>query len=153
MTKNSIPRYLILILSMFNKGSGSIDEYNNAKKFLPKNMPLEDYRQAIDIIGEYIGIEKCKNIAYKEYLHSDYWLSLKAQAIRNAGYRCEQCGSMVKLNVHHGSYERLGNEQPEDLQVLCHKCHKAKHGVKKHDTDANKAIGEIEELKRRLTNE
>jgi len=123
--QKTIPRYLILILSMFNKGSGNIEEYNNAKKFLPK-MPLVDYREASDIIGEYLGIEKC-NVCYKEYLLSDWWRSRKAQAIRDAGYKCEQCGSMNRLEVHHLNYQNLGNEGDDDLVVLCRKCHEGWH--------------------------
>lgn len=131
----SIPRYLILILSMFNKGSGSIEEYNNAKKFLPKEMPLEDFREASDIIGEYLGIDKCNNVPYKEYLLSDWWRFRKAQAIRDAGYKCK-CGSMNRLEVHHRSYARLGNEGKEDLVVLCKKCHEKRHNAG-DDVDEN----------------
>ncbi len=41
-------------------------------------------------------------------------------------YTCARCGrikSAANLQVHHLTYERLGNELPSDLQVLCHACH------------------------------
>jgi 5-methylcytosine-specific restriction endonuclease McrA len=60
---------------------------------------------------------------YNEYLHSEWWLCRKADAIRRAGYRCQKCGSIARLQVHHVSYLRLGNERDEDLMVLCAKCH------------------------------
>lgn len=64
---------------------------------------------------------------YQEYLLSDLWRSRRSQAIRDAGYHCEQCGSMVRLQIHHLDYRRLGNENKEDLVVLCEKCHKNRH--------------------------
>jgi hypothetical protein len=33
-----------------------------------------------------------------------------------------------RLEVHHRTYERLGRERPEDLLVLCEKCHAVEHG-------------------------
>ena len=64
---------------------------------------------------------------YQEYLHTDLWKSRRMQAIRDAKYRCEQCGSMVRLQVHHKVYSNLGNEKPEELQVLCEECHHKYH--------------------------
>jgi hypothetical protein len=32
---------------------------------------------------------------------------------------------VVKLEVHHRTYTRLGFEIPEDITVLCDDCHKA----------------------------
>ncbi len=67
-------------------------------------------------------------MSYPEYLHTSWWLSRKAQAIRDAGYKCERCGSMIRLQVHHVSYANIGDESKEDLVVLCEKHHKALHG-------------------------
>jgi hypothetical protein len=33
-----------------------------------------------------------------------------------------------RLEVHHLTYERLGWEQPDDLLVLCERCHAVLHG-------------------------
>lgn len=33
----------------------------------------------------------------------------------------------VILEIHHLTYDRVGNEKSSDLQVLCSKCHKLKH--------------------------
>ena len=65
--------------------------------------------------------------SYKEYLLGDWWRSRKAQAIRDAGYKCEQCGSMNRLEVHHLNYQNLGNEGDDDLVMLCRKCHEGWH--------------------------
>lgn len=66
-------------------------------------------------------------IDYKTYLESDAWRARADAAKRRAGYRCQLCNrsrTQVILNVHHRTYERLGNEQPDDLTVLCGDCHK-----------------------------
>jgi 5-methylcytosine-specific restriction endonuclease McrA len=62
-----------------------------------------------------------------EYLQSPEWMVVRAEAIERAGHMCEQCGFTRKLQVHHVSYSRLGNELPEDLKVLCRQCHDAEH--------------------------
>lgn len=35
----------------------------------------------------------------------------------------------AELDVHHRTYERLGQEQEYDLTVLCHRCHSLFHSV------------------------
>lgn len=64
---------------------------------------------------------------YIEYLHSDLWKAKRAQAIRDANYKCRICQSMFNLEVHHLSYAHLGNELPEELIVVCEKCHEEVH--------------------------
>ena len=65
---------------------------------------------------------------YQFYLRSDLWFAKRAETIRRAGYRCEQCKSMVRLEVHHLNYQRLGNERKQDLVLLFEKCHDMIHG-------------------------
>jgi hypothetical protein len=47
---------LILILSMFHKGSGSVDDYNRAIWYLPRNLSDGEYESAKALIAEYIGV-------------------------------------------------------------------------------------------------
>jgi hypothetical protein len=78
--------------------------------------------QAIDSFMDWLDAR----IDYKTYLQSDAWKSRADAAKRRAGYRCQLCNrsrTQVILNVHHRTYERLGNEQPDDLTVLCEDCH------------------------------
>lgn len=71
---------------------------------------------------------------YKEYMRSRLWAWRANRARRDAYGYCSVCrrppmGSRApKRDVHHLTYERLGNELPEDLQVLCRQCHDAAHG-------------------------
>jgi hypothetical protein len=69
---------------------------------------------------------------YAEYLQTPEWRTTRDAALRRAGFRCEltHCGSKYALQVHHRVYERLGEEVPEDLTVLCGACHDQwHHGV------------------------
>lgn len=72
-----------------------------------------------------------KNINYKQYLQSYDWRCKKINKLEQVNYKCEQCGYdgvVIPLDVHHKTYERLGNERLSDLIVLCRTCHKAQHG-------------------------
>jgi 5-methylcytosine-specific restriction endonuclease McrA len=64
---------------------------------------------------------------YARYLRSAQWAYLRRYKLYSAGWRCESCGRRTRLEVHHRTYQRLGAERLEDLQVLCERCHSAKH--------------------------
>lgn len=67
---------------------------------------------------------------YKKYIRSNEWLSVRIDILTNRN-KCERCGSKRKLQVHHLTYVRLGNEEPSDLEVLCCKCHMNEHNLLK----------------------
>lgn len=75
--------------------------------------------------------------AYDRYIDSDEWSRRQGEAKERAGYRCERCGrgaldgEPVGLVAHHLTYERLGHEAEEDLEVLCDDCHAEAHGRRK----------------------
>jgi hypothetical protein len=64
---------------------------------------------------------------YRRTMQSTGWRRRRAQAIRRAGHRCEECGARGPLDVHHLSYRHLGDERPYELTVLCPACHQAVH--------------------------
>jgi hypothetical protein len=64
-------------------------------------------------------------VNYYEYIKSPEWRVRANAAKRRAGYRCQTCGSNNKLQAHHLSYDRLGDEREEDIKVLCDECHEA----------------------------
>jgi len=66
-------------------------------------------------------------IDYLEYLQTPEWAAKRQDAIKRARYRCQVCNHGGKLHVHHRTYDRLGNEDPEDLTVLCSICHTLFH--------------------------
>src|SRR3990167_484374 len=63
---------------------------------------------------------------YQAYLNSPEWKAKAEEAKKRAGYRCQLCNrprGVVKLEAHHRTYERVGQERPEDITVLCGECH------------------------------
>lgn len=64
---------------------------------------------------------------YQEYLKSDHWQKIRKQAFDRGGNHCAICRSTNGLQIHHNTYEHLGNEYPGDLVVLCGKCHLLYH--------------------------
>ena len=72
-------------------------------------------------------IQELKAMPYSEYLLTPEWQTKREQALERARHRCQLCNSAEHLNVHHRTYERLGNEDIEDLTVLCKACHEHFH--------------------------
>jgi 5-methylcytosine-specific restriction endonuclease McrA len=71
--------------------------------------------------------EALKTMPYREYLRTPEWAERRRGALRRAGHTCETCGKDGALHVHHRTYERRGEENPDDLVVLCEDCHLAVH--------------------------
>lgn len=71
--------------------------------------------------------------SYAEYLQGSHWRDeVRPAALKRAADKCQLCGAQdISLHVHHNSYERLGNELPTDLVVLCENCHARFHGIAK----------------------
>lgn len=64
---------------------------------------------------------------YREHLSSPEW-KIKAHVLRAVVQsRCEWCGTEDSLDVHHVHYRTFRHEQPQDLVVLCRRCHRAAH--------------------------
>lgn len=63
------------------------------------------------------------------YLPSPEWQDRRKQAIERANGRCAHCSATERLQVHHVTYRNIGNERPEDLLVLCRRCHRIEHGL------------------------
>jgi hypothetical protein len=69
------------------------------------------------------GYELDHKLIYAEYIRSDTWKAKADSAKERARYRCQVCNGNDRLEAHHRTYARLGDEIPEDITVLCHKCH------------------------------
>ena len=65
--------------------------------------------------------------SYAEYLQSDYWKQFAHEAKERVGNRCQLCNADGELHTHHRTYERLGEELPKDVVVLCANCHAKFH--------------------------
>lgn len=64
---------------------------------------------------------------YQAYLNCNQWKDRASDALKRAGYVCERCKRRKAVHVHHLSYDRAGDEPPEDLQALCFECHDQAH--------------------------
>ena len=74
-----------------------------------------------------------EKIPYKDYLASPYWHFVALIYRCRANFHCQRCGEERRnhLSVHHKTYEHIGSElqYPEDMEVLCAKCHMQEHGM------------------------
>lgn len=80
------------------------------------------------------------NKSYEEYIRSQEWREKAEEAKAKAGNRCQVCNrsrAEVQLDAHHRTYERLGNELPEDITVLCRDCHQLYEDSKKNKNSQN----------------
>lgn len=75
---------------------------------------------------------------YKEYIKSKEWLDIRLDIIQTRKC-CERCGSKRQLQVHHKTYKNLFNEEPEDLELLCARCHMNEHGLDKNGKKKTKS--------------
>ncbi len=66
-------------------------------------------------------------VNYNAYLKSFHWQQTRQRKLLEVGRKCEECGSVLELQVHHLHYRSLRCEQMADLQVLCRSCHELKH--------------------------
>jgi len=90
-----------------------------------KTWPLDD----LEIIKKRLFDEEerqNRKKKYNAYMRSDEWKQ-KRNEIISIYKQCVCCGSEENLNVHHLTYENIGNEKYEDLLLLCNMCHKNVH--------------------------
>ncbi len=53
---------------------------------------------------------------------------LRQQVLRRDGWRCQKCGTMSNLEVHHRQYRsHSGDDSEENLITLCNACHSSIH--------------------------
>jgi 5-methylcytosine-specific restriction endonuclease McrA len=61
-------------------------------------------------------------------LDAALYKELHARILERDGWRCQICGRMSNLQVHHiQSRGRLGDDTGENLITLCASCHKGIH--------------------------
>ena len=56
--------------------------------------------------------------------------SLRQQILRRDGWRCQSCGMMSNLEVHHREFRsQSGADAEENLITLCTECHAIAHHI------------------------
>jgi len=54
--------------------------------------------------------------------------NLRQQVLRRDGWRCQSCGTMSNLEVHHRKFRsHSGDDSEENLITLCTHCHAQGH--------------------------
>lgn len=88
---------------------------------------------------------------YKKYLNSDEWAEIRNDIVLMYNSVCQSCAKKTKYpQVHHLTYKNIFFEEPEDLTLLCKKCHEKVHGIKNlkfNKKNFNKLTAENKKLK------
>ncbi len=54
--------------------------------------------------------------------------NLRQQILRHDGWRCQSCGTMSNLEVHHQEFRsQSGDDSEENLITMCTSCHALAH--------------------------
>jgi 5-methylcytosine-specific restriction endonuclease McrA len=62
-------------------------------------------------------------------LDPESYEALRQRVLRRDGWRCQLCGTMSNLEVHHMQYRsQSGHDSEENLITLCSTCHASVHG-------------------------
>ena len=61
-------------------------------------------------------------------LDSEQYDALHNQVLHRDGWRCQSCGTMSNLEVHHKEFRsQAGDDSEENLITLCNACHASLH--------------------------
>jgi 5-methylcytosine-specific restriction endonuclease McrA len=61
-------------------------------------------------------------------LKPELYEKLRNQVLRRDGWRCQSCGTMSNLEVHHKRFRsQSGDDSEQNLITLCTACHDAVH--------------------------
>jgi 5-methylcytosine-specific restriction endonuclease McrA len=61
-------------------------------------------------------------------LGRDDYDELRQEILRRDGWRCQACGGMLNLEVHHKQFRsQSGDDSEENLITLCSQCHAHVH--------------------------
>ena len=62
-------------------------------------------------------------------LDAESYETLRQQVLRRDSWRCQWCGAMSNLEVHHKQFRsQSGQDYEENLITLCSECHSSVHG-------------------------
>ncbi len=64
---------------------------------------------------------------YDAYLKSENWHAKRKLVMARANGTCEGCGVRPATQVHHFTYENLGDELLWELTAVCNLCHERSH--------------------------
>ncbi|MBK7380736.1 MAG: hypothetical protein IPJ03_17400 [Ignavibacteriales bacterium] len=124
------------VAGAYNIGSNHFTLYKKISK--KTTSQIKEYEKAIgELLGKEIELiiyaprkhtpQHHRWHSYREYLESPEWQEKRKVKLKQANNKCQVCNSSKNLHIHHRTYERIFNEKPEDLTVLCSDCHQLFH--------------------------
>jgi len=61
-------------------------------------------------------------------LDPESYEALRQRVLRRDGWRCQSCGTMSNLEVHHKQFRsHSGDDSKENLVTVCYACHSGLH--------------------------
>jgi 5-methylcytosine-specific restriction endonuclease McrA len=61
-------------------------------------------------------------------LDPDSYRQLCLEVLQRDGWRCQSCGSLEHLQIHHKKFRsRFGDDSEDNLITLCVRCHRSFH--------------------------
>lgn len=84
--------------------------------------------KSAEYFAAYLMIRPALAAEYATYLASDKWQELRASVMSRSQGQCELCEERSADDVHHLTYQSIGNEKLEELIAVCRECHSAIHG-------------------------
>ncbi|UAB78651.1 HNH endonuclease [Erythrobacter sp. SCSIO 43205] len=66
-------------------------------------------------------------LEYQEYLNSSEWRDKREKVLKRANGTCEGCLDRAATEVHHITYEHIGEEFLWELRAVCQQCHDRIH--------------------------
>ncbi len=73
-------------------------------------------------------VNELRAMPYRQYLLTPEWRATRGAALVRFGHACSlDANHTDRLEVHHRTYDRLGEERADDVIVLCHACHRRHH--------------------------
>jgi len=64
-------------------------------------------------------------------LDPNLYEQLRNQVLRRDGWRCQSCGALANLEVHHKEFRsHSGHDSEENLITLCSVCHASVHAAR-----------------------
>jgi hypothetical protein len=88
--------------------------------------PARTFQEAQNLIEEFLP--KAYD-SYEDYIKSPEWAEKRKIVMQMWCNRCALCNiGATPLDLHHRTYDRVGNELVTDLVPLCRNCHAKFHG-------------------------
>ena len=77
---------------------------------------------------------------YASHMKSPKWSAIRALVLKRAGGMCEGCGTARASEVHHMSYENMGDEFLWELRAVCRPCHERWHDASSARAKAREGV-------------